>query len=132
MGRIFGLVVILFGIIIVSATYKDIIPFVIKDYDGMFYALWKQDLEKLMINKKLPLEFGQIEKIEYIPLTEDTKHLLEKIRAPIKTNPKGKFTLQITLDDWKDEKGHGYLIQYNLMDSQTKNNIWELGRTLSQ
>ena len=132
MARIFGLVVILFGAVIVSALYNDIVPFITNDKNGMFYALWKQDVEKLIVAKKIPKEFGEIEKIEYLPLTDNTKELLKKVRAPIRINPKGKFTLQITLDDWKDDKGHGYLIQYNLVDSQTKNNIWELGRTLAQ
>ncbi len=131
MGRLFSLTIFIFGLLIVVALYKDIIPFYSGDKNAMFYSLWKQDLEKLMEYKKLPYEFGEIEKIEYFPLSDNTRVLLEKIKAPIKVNPKGKFTLQITFDDWHDEKGHGYLIQYNLLNSSTKNNIWELGRTLS-
>ncbi len=130
MGRIFGLTIFLFGLVIVVFLYRELAPFWSKDKNGMIYYLWKQDIEKLLLYQKIPKEWQNIKTIEYIPLSDSAKTLLEKVKAPIRTHTDGEYTLQIGVDDWQDKEYLNLLVQYHLIDSKTGNTVWELDRNL--
>lgn len=110
--------------------YQDLAPFWFHNKNGIIYHLWKQDIEKLVLHKKIPREWGEIKTIEYVPLSESSRELLEKVKAPIRTHEKGKYHLQIKVDDWQDKEFLNLLIQYHLIDIPTGNTVWELDRNL--
>ena len=135
MAKIFGITVLLFGLLAVVTTYKDLSPFWFDSSQAeQIQTLWKQDIELLVRSKSLPKEWIEVSEIKYFPLTETTKELLSKIRPPLGTHDMGKYRMEVTVDDWLDtENGksdYGLMIQYQLFDIASQNLIWELGRTI--
>jgi hypothetical protein len=131
MTKIFGLVIFIFGLLAVYATYNDILPFWFANKPEQIRALWKQDMELLIKTDKLPKEWGQIREIKLQPLTATTAKLIKEIQPPIAPTKKdGNYRLEISLDDWKEKSEYGLMLQYQLFDLKTQNLIWELDRTL--
>lgn len=134
MTKIIGITVFVFGLIAIMATYEDLIPFYSDNQNEKVEVLWKQDMELLVKSNSLPKQFVEISEIVLYPLSQGTKKLIENISIPITKKETGKFKLEITLDDWKDIEGakteHGIMIQYNLINKESGNTVWELGRTL--
>lgn len=131
MAKIFGFSVLLFGLLAVITTYKDVTPFWFEqNQTQQIEALWRQDLELLVRSNSLPKEWIQVSEIKYFPLTESVKELLSKIQPPLKTHDGGAYRMEVSIDDWKDGNDYGLMIQYQLFDIASQNLIWELGRTL--
>lgn len=136
MAKIFGITVLLFGLLAVVTTYKDLSPFWFDaNTTEQIETLWKQDLELLVRSKSLPKEWLEVSEIKYFPLTETSKELLTKIRPPMGTRPEGKYRMEVSIDDWLDNENgksdYGLMIQYQIFDIASQNLIWELGRTLT-
>lgn len=131
MTKLFGITILLFGILAVMATYKDLLPFWIETTQTeQIETLWKQDMELLVRSKSLPKQWIEVAEITYFPQTDTTKELLTKIRPPLGTHKDGKYKMEVTIDDWKDGADYGLMIQYQMFDIASQNMIWELGRTL--
>lgn len=131
MARFFGFLILFFGLLMVYAVYSDLVPFWTGDRDKMIYVLWKQDIEKLSMFQRIPRPWGEIKEVEYIPQSASTKILLTKIKAPIHTETKGKYKLQIKLDDFNDQGNYTLLVQYHLVELESGNTIWELDRDIT-
>lgn len=91
--------------------------------------LWEQDLKKLAQENKLPPFWSEIKSYEVFGGTELAKDWAKKITPPIKLNPKGKYQLEILLLSFKEEDRLGAVIQYDAVEIESKNLVWEIGRT---
>ena len=96
-----------------------------------FESQWRQDISLLISSKKLPPPWFDVREVELIGGTPETRGWLPRINSPvIATKPDGKHRLEILIVVWEEQGTHGALIQYNLVNLQSKNMVWELGRTL--
>lgn len=91
--------------------------------------LWENDLDLLKGQNKLPQAWYDIREVRLIPATEQAKEWAKLINVPIKLNPKGQHELDALLLTWEEDDTLGAVVQYSLIESQSKNMIWELGRT---
>jgi hypothetical protein len=94
-----------------------------------FERLWQEDVEQLEKSGKLPKGWSDLKDIEVIGGTAETKKWLRLVTTPIKTTPNGKHRMDVLVVVWEEDGVRGVMVQYNLEDLKTKNNIWELGRT---
>ncbi len=130
MARIIGIMIFCFGLIAIVATVGDLTPFWLEQKNQKIESLWKQDLELLVRNRKLPKEWIDVSEVKVNPLGESAKNLLKDIQVPISTKPNGAYTLEVSVDDWEENGKKGVMIQYQLFDNKSQNLVWELGRTL--
>ncbi|MGZ3721911.1 MAG: hypothetical protein ACXVA9_03200, partial [Bdellovibrionales bacterium] len=87
------------------------------------------DVEQLEASGKLPKEWSDVSLIEVIGGTPETKDWLGRIYVPLKSKKGGHYKLEVLVVVWEEEGKRGTLVQYNLVDLKTQNNIYELGRT---
>lgn len=92
--------------------------------------LWNKDIQLLKQTKSLPSAWYDIDHVEFYGGTEIAKSWLNEMTVPIEVKPKGHYTLEVLLVDWKENQKAGAMIQYNLVDQKSGNMVWELGRTL--
>lgn len=94
-----------------------------------FEQQWLQDVQDLEASKRLPKPWFEVKNLEVVGGTPETKEWLSRIKVPLKINPDGGHHLDVLVVAWEEEGKRGALVQYNLVDLKTRNNIWELGRT---
>ena len=94
-----------------------------------FERQWSEDVEHLEASKKLPAPWFDIKELEIIGGTPESKDWLKLIQIPLKTREDGHFKMEVLVVAWEEAGKRGTLVQYNVTDLKTKNNIWELGRT---
>lgn len=131
MYKILGITILIFGVTSILATYRDLTPFWFNDENQKIETLWRQDIELLFRSGSLPKQISNISQVKIFPLSEETKELMTQIKHPFVINKEGLYTLEITTDNWIENNEQGILIQYNLVNNQNGNTIWELGRTIS-
>ena len=90
---------------------------------------WQQDVQLLENSHKLPGQWYDVKNLEIYGGTPESKEWLQRIHVPLTTVPQGHYTLEVLLVAWEEDGKRGALVQYNLVEIQSKNNIWELGRT---
>jgi len=95
-----------------------------------FERQWAADVERLEASGQLPSAWKEVKDIEVIGGTPETKGWLRRIDIPLRSNPKGKHKMETLVVAWEENGKRGVLVQYNIEDGKTKNNIFELGRTL--
>ncbi len=95
-----------------------------------FERQWIEDVRQLEASPKLPKQWFDVKEFEIIGGTPETKKWLRQIEVPLKANPEGKHRMDVLVVVWEEEGVRGVLVQYNLEELKSKNNIWELGRTL--
>lgn len=95
-----------------------------------FERQWREDVQALEASGKLPKEWFDVRDVQLIGGTPETRTLLRKVVSPLKSNANGQHRLEALIVLWEEEGVLGVLIQYNLEELKSKNNIWELGRTL--
>lgn len=94
-----------------------------------FERLWEEDVDQLEKSGRLPKGWSDLKDIDVIGGTPETKKWLRLVKVPIKTVSNGKHRMDVLVVVWEEEGVRGVLVQYNLEDIKTKNNLWELGRT---
>jgi hypothetical protein len=94
-----------------------------------FERQWKEDVEQLENSKKLPPAWFDVRDLEIYGGTPESKDWLGRIQVPLRTRAEGKHKLEVLVVAWEEDGKRGTLVQYNLVDLKTGNNIWELGRT---
>lgn len=94
-----------------------------------FERQWHEDVDALESSCKIPKEWFDIKDLEIIGGTPETKKFLRQVKIPLKTTPTGRHRLEALVVLWEEEGVRGVLVQYNLAQADTKNYIWELGRT---
>jgi len=95
-----------------------------------FERLWAEDVELLEKSKKLPPPWFKVREIKLIGGTPETKAWLKRIQVPLRTNADGTHNLEVILVVWDESGKKGVMIQYDLVDINSGENVWELGRTL--
>ena len=91
---------------------------------------WENDLKYCADYGLLSKKWNNIKRVEFYPLSDTTKDLIKYYRPTIPKNPIGLMKLEVTMDDWTDAEGHFISLTYNLVDMNSNNTVWELGRTL--
>lgn len=91
--------------------------------------IWERDLDTLIQQKKLPPTWNNIREVVLIGGTKTAKQWLKEVGSPVKINAKGNQKLEILVLSWEDEGKEGAIVQYNLIDLESGNMTWELGRT---
>lgn len=88
------------------------------------------DLSSLRSQGQLPKEWADIQHVSYLMHTAFQKELVgnQKFKA-IPENPSGRYKLEIEFIDVPDDAEPGLILQMSMMDIQTNNKVWELGRT---
>lgn len=94
-----------------------------------FEHQWQEDVRLLESSPRLPKQWFDVKEIELIGGTPETKKWLAQIQVPLKTNPNGKHRMDVLVVVWEEEGVRGVMVQYNLEELASKNNIWESGRT---
>lgn len=90
---------------------------------------WSNDVDNLEASKKLPKEWYDVGQVEVVGGTPETKEWLARIHVPVRPKTNGKNKLDVLVVVWEEEGKRGAMVQYNLLDGKTGNNILELGRT---
>ena len=90
---------------------------------------WAADVERLESSHKLPKEWFDVGELEVFGGTPETREWLGRIQVPLKPKKVGGYKLEVLVVVWEEEGKRGTLVQYNLVDLKTQNNIFELGRT---
>jgi hypothetical protein len=94
-----------------------------------FLKTWAEDIRLLQASGTLPPAWSQIKDINIRTDNSPIHEWLEKAELPIKKNPKGNLLLEVFAVHWIEGHRYGVVLQYKLLDGQTKNTIAELGRT---
>ncbi len=95
-----------------------------------FETQWREDVEQLETSGKLPAAWFDLGELEIIGGTPETRDWLKRIQIPLNTKKAGHYKMEVLVVVWEEEGKRGTLVQYNLIELKSKNNIWELGRTL--
>lgn len=90
---------------------------------------WAEDVDQLEASKKLPAAWFDVRDLEIYGGTPESKEWLSRIKVPIKTKKDGQHKMEVLVVVWEEEGKRGVLVQFNLVDLKSKNNIYELGRT---
>ena len=90
---------------------------------------WAADVENLESSHKLPKEWFDVGEMEVFGGTPETREWLDRIQIPLKPKKVGAYKLEILVVAWEEEGKRGTLVQYDLVNLKTQNNIFELGRT---
>lgn len=91
---------------------------------------WAADVRGLESSGKLPESWKQVKEIEVIGGTPETKAWLKRMQIPLKANPEGTNKMEVLVVVWEEAGKRGAMIQYNIEDIKTRNNLLEIGRTL--
>lgn len=96
-----------------------------------FERQWASDISLLEESGKLPSAWFDVKEVEVVGGTPETKSWLRRVHIPVSVkNQEGHHKLETLVVLWEEEGKRGVLTQYNLVDLESGNTIWELGRTL--
>jgi hypothetical protein len=90
---------------------------------------WQDDVDNLEASHKLPGPWFDVRDLEMYGGTPESRNWIKRIHIPIKTKKDGHYKMEVLLVAWEEDGKRGALVQYNLVDLKSGNNIWELGRT---
>lgn len=90
---------------------------------------WADDVADLESSGKLPKEWSDVSLIDVVGGTPETKDWLGRIHVPLTAKKGGNHKLEVLVVAWEEEGKRGTMVQYNLVNIKTQNNIYELGRT---
>lgn len=93
--------------------------------------LLEQDLKSLEKKNLLPKAWSEINSIEVYSGTKEKGEWLDQVDLRLPINPSGNKHLEIQLLPWDNDEGKGVGINFHLIDKESKNTIWEFGRTFS-
>lgn len=96
-----------------------------------FERQWASDVRLMEESGKLPPAWFDVKEIEIVGGTPETKNWLRRVQIPVQIkNDQGHHKLETLVVLWEEEGKRGVLTQYNLVDLNSGNMVWELGRTL--
>lgn len=91
--------------------------------------VWQEDYDKQMAANELHEGFKQIKSIQLFATSEKLKKIYQTQPLNIPQSPDGKYFLEIFFDE-ADEGGA--IIQYDLVEVESGNTIFEVGRTFDK
>lgn len=95
-----------------------------------FERQWHEDVRQLEASGKLPKPWFDLKEVVVIGGTPETKKMLRLVQHPLETKPQGAYRMEILIVAWEEEGVRGVLVQYNLEEIKSRENLFELGRTL--
>lgn len=87
------------------------------------------DLQSLKAKNALPPEMGSLQAFELSAEGSTFKPWVDETQIDFPTQTNGTHTLQLFIFFYVSGKHYGANIQYDLIDSKTKNTIWEATRS---
>ncbi|HRO68093.1 MAG TPA: hypothetical protein PL182_11060 [Pseudobdellovibrionaceae bacterium] len=88
------------------------------------------DLSSLRSQGHLPKEWDEIQHVSYLMHSAFQRELIGKHKiSAIPENPSGRYKMEIEFIDVPDDEDPSLILQMSMMDIQTNNKVWELGRT---
>ena len=97
--------------------------------EQLLEKLITSDLNKLRSRNILPASFDKISHMEVQTGTEQARKWLEKMKLPIEQKADGQYKMEVLLMSFEDEGKTAAIIQYNIINNNTHDMEWELGRT---
>lgn len=94
-----------------------------------FERQWAEDVDELEASGKLPAAWFDVGHLELYGGNPESKEWLQRIHVPLKTKKDGHYSLEVLVVAWEEDGKRGTLVQYDLVDLKSGNNVWELGRT---
>ncbi|NJL24287.1 MAG: hypothetical protein HC902_03315 [Calothrix sp. SM1_5_4] len=95
-----------------------------------FERSWRADVNLLEASRKLPAAWFDVKEIELTPGTPETKAWLQRMQIPLQVKKTdGNHKLEILVVAWEEEGKRGALVQYHLVNIESGNTVWGLGRT---
>lgn len=103
--------------------------------------LWSSDHAKLMsedenhddgqwkTKKHLIDMYKRVSQVRYLPTTDITQTWVNGIQAPFPLNKDGDLTLEVLLLHWTEEERSGFILQYDFIDQNSGDTLYEYGRT---
>jgi len=91
--------------------------------------LWKRDVKVLKATNHLHKGWSQIRSFKTFSGSKRAKSWLSQLEIPVKKNKDGVYQLEILILEFEDQQADHAVIQLNLVNLETKNMVWELGRT---
>lgn len=88
-----------------------------------------QDLQSLKAKSSLPEQFNKVRGFELSTEGSTFKPWVDETKISFPTDPNGTFELQLFIFFFVNENRYGANVQYDLVDSKTKNTVWELTRS---
>lgn len=131
MTKLLGLLILITGIFFFAFTMDDVTPFWLNQPHKKLESLWRQDLQVLKNHNLLPNEWEMVSEVQIFPLGPEAKEFLTQIQRPFQEKEGGAYKLEVEVDSWVEEENQTIVIQYRLLEKESQNIIWELGRTLS-
>ncbi len=116
-----------------------IVAFLLLDYHQsrnlpkhkLFEQWWADDVANLEASPKLPKPWFDVREVEVFGGTPVAKGWIREIDIPLRQkNPNGKYKLEALVVPWDEDGKSGVMVQYNLSEFESKNMIFELGRTM--
>lgn len=96
-----------------------------------FERQWRADIRQLEDSGKLPKPWSDLREVVIIGGTPETKKMLRQLNHhPVKTKNDGQHRMEVLIVAWEEEGVQGVLVQYNIEEVESKENVYELGRTL--
>ncbi len=143
--RVFGAVLIVLALAILFYSFSPFALHFSNDYEWKtanpskrISILVQRDFASLSKDEALPPAWNQIKKVSFHFHSNITKALmgteLPDIRTPEsnkKTKSKDAIQLaaEVEIIDLPDEESPGFIFQVSLFNTQTKNKVFEIGRT---
>lgn len=92
--------------------------------------VWRTDFQRLLKSGEIPVAWGKINQVLFIPTDPLTVELAQYLQAPVKINKDGEYRLEVSIMSHQSESDKTQvLLQHNIIDTQNENTIWELNKT---
>ena len=129
---LFKFIFLLISAVLISYTIHSF-SIIYSSSNSYIENLWSNDIKLLKQYKIFPKEWGNISSIQLIPGDTESKKIIDKkINIPITINKSGNFHLEVLLlIFYNEDLEKNVIIQYSLINKNTDNLEWELGRTLN-
>ncbi|MGE4133829.1 MAG: hypothetical protein AB7F86_19480 [Bdellovibrionales bacterium] len=95
-----------------------------------FEKMWSEDIQILQQDPKVKALWPKIRDVQIKWGFGDAEAWQNKIKVPLKSNPRGSYDLDLLIIAWEENGVRGVLVQYDFVDGKTKNLITEISRTL--
>lgn len=96
-------------------------------------SIWLKDINEMKKKNLFDKRINSISKIKVFMLDENLHSFLKDLKAPFKTQKKGLYTLEISFMSHfsEEDQSEKVITQYNLIQNESGNMIWELSRALN-
>ena len=123
--NIVGLFLSLFALSLFSVGFYKYFEKESRSPKEQIVQMWMDDIHGLA--PKLPPSWKSIAEVSLSYGDLETQVFFTNLnKAPVKTNPKGEYRLEVTIIS--DDQKH-FIFQHNMIHKPTNEMLWELGRT---